>query len=231
MVSKAALYLKIGLGLDFWANPIIDGSRNGRLASRIVRRASRSWKSRRARWTLRWATSILKGIPIIGWTRSNGLIMARNIERALARVDPATPTSTKRTSRSSKPSSGPRSRPGKKRRSRSQGAGDRHVSQFLALSVRIPWHQDGRFRRAEAGNRADGVAHRGAHRPHEIPRHPGHRQGTLFFFQRAEDDRHGHGGPGHRPSSFGRRGGRGWNYLSLFDVLLSRLSSAAGSLP
>ncbi len=89
MVSKAALYLKIGLGLDFWADPIIDGSRNGRLAVADCSEGVEVLEKPSGPVDASMGDVHPQGNPHYWLDPRNGLIMARNIERALARVDPA----------------------------------------------------------------------------------------------------------------------------------------------
>jgi zinc/manganese transport system substrate-binding protein len=89
MVSKAALYLKIGLGLDFWANPIIDGSRNGRLVVADCSEGVEVLEKPSGPVDASMGDVHPQGNPHYWLDPRNGLIMARNIERALAQVDPA----------------------------------------------------------------------------------------------------------------------------------------------
>ncbi len=88
MVSKAALYLKIGLGLDFWANPIIDGSRNGRLVVADCSDGVEVLEKPSGKVDASMGDVHPQGNPHYWLDPRNGLIMARNIERALALVDP-----------------------------------------------------------------------------------------------------------------------------------------------
>jgi len=89
MVSKAALYLKIGLGLDFWANPIIDGSRNGRLVVADCSEGVEVLEKPSGPVDASMGDVHPQGNPHYWLDPRNGLIMARTIERALAQVDPA----------------------------------------------------------------------------------------------------------------------------------------------
>ena len=88
MVSKAALYLKLGLGLDFWANPIIDGSRNGRLVVAECSEGIEVLEKPSGPVDASMGDIHPQGNPHYWLDPRNGLIMARNIERALAQVDP-----------------------------------------------------------------------------------------------------------------------------------------------
>lgn len=88
MVSKAALYLKIGLGLDFWADPIIDGSRNGRLAVADCSEGVEVLEKPSGPVDASMGDIHPQGNPHYWLDPRNGLIMARNIEKALVEVDP-----------------------------------------------------------------------------------------------------------------------------------------------
>jgi ABC-type Zn uptake system ZnuABC Zn-binding protein ZnuA len=88
MVSKAALYLKIGLGLDFWANPIIDGSRNSRLLIADCSEGVEVLEKPSGTVDASMGDVHPQGNPHYWLDPRNGLVMARNIEKALAQVDP-----------------------------------------------------------------------------------------------------------------------------------------------
>jgi ABC-type Zn uptake system ZnuABC Zn-binding protein ZnuA len=92
MVSKAALYLKIGLGLDFWAGPIIDGSRNGRLAIADCSEGVEVLEKPSGPVDASMGDIHPQGNPHYWLDPRNGLIMARNIEKALVGVDPGNAT-------------------------------------------------------------------------------------------------------------------------------------------
>ncbi len=92
MVSKAALYLKIGLGLDFWAGPIIDGSRNGRLAVADCSEGVEVLEKPSGPVDASMGDIHPQGNPHYWLDPRNGLIMARNIEKALAGIDPGNAT-------------------------------------------------------------------------------------------------------------------------------------------
>jgi len=88
MVSKASLYLKIGLGLDFWADPIIDGSRNGRLKVADCSEGIEVLQKPSGPVDASMGDIHPQGNPHYWLDPRNGLIMARNIEKALAGIDP-----------------------------------------------------------------------------------------------------------------------------------------------
>jgi zinc/manganese transport system substrate-binding protein len=88
MVSKAALYLKIGLGLDFWADPIIDGSRNGRIAIADCSEGVEVLERPSGPVDASMGDVHPQGNPHYWLDPRNGLIMARNIAKALVEVDP-----------------------------------------------------------------------------------------------------------------------------------------------
>jgi len=88
LVSKADLYLKIGLGLDFWAQPIIDGSRNGRLAIVDCSEGVDVLEKPAGKVDASMGDVHPQGNPHYWLNPANGLIMAKNIARGLVRVDP-----------------------------------------------------------------------------------------------------------------------------------------------
>ncbi len=89
MVSRADLYLKIGLGLDFWANPIIDGSRNGRLTVIDCSIGVDVLEKPSGKVDASMGDVHPDGNPHYWLDPANGLIMAQNIEKGLSQVDPA----------------------------------------------------------------------------------------------------------------------------------------------
>jgi zinc/manganese transport system substrate-binding protein len=88
MVSRADLYLKIGLGLDFWANPIIDGSRNGKLVVIDCSTGVDVLGKPTGQVNASMGDVHPEGNPHYQLDPSNGLIMADNIEKGLVQVDP-----------------------------------------------------------------------------------------------------------------------------------------------
>ena len=89
MVSKATIYFKLGLGLDFWAQPIIDGSRNDRLAVVDCSEGVDVLGKPVGPVNASMGDVHPEGNPHYQLDPANGLIIARNIERGLAQVDPA----------------------------------------------------------------------------------------------------------------------------------------------
>ena len=88
MVSRADLYLKIGLGLDFWANPIIDGSRNGKLVVIDCSVGVDVLEKPTGPVNASMGDVHPEGNPHYQLDPANGLIMADNIEKGLVQVDP-----------------------------------------------------------------------------------------------------------------------------------------------
>jgi ABC-type Zn uptake system ZnuABC Zn-binding protein ZnuA len=89
MVSRANLYLKMGLGLDFWAQPIIDGSRNDKLV--VVDCSDGIDVLGRPAGPVDASMGDVhpQGNPHYWLDPANGLIIARTIEKGLAQVDRA----------------------------------------------------------------------------------------------------------------------------------------------
>jgi ABC-type Zn uptake system ZnuABC Zn-binding protein ZnuA len=88
MVSRADLYLKIGLGLDFWAQPIIDGSRNGKLVVVDCSDGVGVLEKPAGKVDASMGDIHPEGNPHYWLDPTNAAIMARNIEKGLTRVDP-----------------------------------------------------------------------------------------------------------------------------------------------
>jgi zinc/manganese transport system substrate-binding protein len=87
-VSKARLYLKVGLGLDFWANPIIDGSRNGRLEVIDCSKGIEVLEKPTTRVDASMGDVHPEGNPHYWLDPANGLVIAQNIVSGLIKVDP-----------------------------------------------------------------------------------------------------------------------------------------------
>ncbi len=87
-VSRADLYLKVGLELDSWAAPIIDGSRNGKLV--VVDCSKNIDVLERPTQTVNASMGDVhpQGNPHYWLNPSNGLIIADNILDGLVTVDP-----------------------------------------------------------------------------------------------------------------------------------------------
>ena len=89
MVARADLYLSIGLDLDYWAKPIIDGSRNGRLVIVDCSEGIEVMERPTVKVDASMGDVHPQGNPHYWLDPENGLVIARNIERALSRVDPS----------------------------------------------------------------------------------------------------------------------------------------------
>jgi len=89
MVTRADVYLKIGLGLDFWAQPIIDGSRNGRLKIVDCSRGISVLEKSSEPVNASMGDVHPQGNPHYWLDPANALIMAHNIAEGLAASDPA----------------------------------------------------------------------------------------------------------------------------------------------
>jgi ABC-type Zn uptake system ZnuABC Zn-binding protein ZnuA len=89
LVSRADVYLKIGLGLDFWANPIIDGSRNSKLAVVDCSEGVEVLEKPAGKVDASMGDIHPQGNPHYWLDPSNMLIVATNVERALVQADPA----------------------------------------------------------------------------------------------------------------------------------------------
>jgi zinc/manganese transport system substrate-binding protein len=87
-VSKAQLYLKVGLGLDFWANPIIDGSRNGKLVVIDCSKGIEVLEKPTTKVDASMGDVHPEGNPHYWLDPANGLVIAQNIVSGLAKVDP-----------------------------------------------------------------------------------------------------------------------------------------------
>jgi zinc/manganese transport system substrate-binding protein len=87
-VSKARLYLKVGLGLDFWANPIIDGSRNGGLEVIDCSKGIEVLEKPTTKVDASMGDVHPEGNPHYWLDPANGLVVAQNIVSGLAKVDP-----------------------------------------------------------------------------------------------------------------------------------------------
>lgn len=89
MVARADLYLSIGLDLDYWAKPIIDGSRNGRLVIVDCSEGIEVMERPTVKVDASMGDIHPQGNPHYWLDPGNGLVIARNIGRALSRVDPS----------------------------------------------------------------------------------------------------------------------------------------------
>jgi ABC-type Zn uptake system ZnuABC Zn-binding protein ZnuA len=89
MVSRAAIYLKVGLALDQWANEIIDGSRNGKLAIVDCSIGIPVLEKHSGKVDASMGDVHPEGNPHYWLDPSNGIIVAGNVLAALKKVDPA----------------------------------------------------------------------------------------------------------------------------------------------
>jgi zinc/manganese transport system substrate-binding protein len=88
-VSRAQVYLKVGLGLDRWADAIIDGSRNARLVTVDCSQGVPVLEKPSGRVDASMGDVHPDGNPHYWLDPANGAIVASTIAAALARVDPA----------------------------------------------------------------------------------------------------------------------------------------------
>jgi ABC-type Zn uptake system ZnuABC Zn-binding protein ZnuA len=88
-VSKAQLYLKVGLGLDGWADGIIDGSRNARLRILDCSQGIEILEKPTGKVDARMGDIHPDGNPHYWCDPCNGAIVARAIAQALGAIDPA----------------------------------------------------------------------------------------------------------------------------------------------
>jgi zinc/manganese transport system substrate-binding protein len=89
MVSRADIYFRIGLELDFWALPIIDGSRNGKLVIVDCSEGIDPMEKPTAKINASMGDVHPQGNPHYWLDPDNALIIAENIEQGLAQVDPS----------------------------------------------------------------------------------------------------------------------------------------------
>lgn len=87
-VSRAELYLKVGLGLDMWADPIVDGSRNAGLIVVDCSQGVLVLEKAAGKVDASMGDVHPDGNPHYWLDPRNGGVVARNIAAALARVDP-----------------------------------------------------------------------------------------------------------------------------------------------
>lgn len=87
-VSRAQIYLKVGLGLDLWADAIIDGSRNQRLTIVDCSRGVRVLEVPTGRVDASMGDVHPNGNPHYWLDPRNGAVVARTVAEALTRVDP-----------------------------------------------------------------------------------------------------------------------------------------------
>lgn len=88
-VSRARLYLKVGLGLDPWADAIVDGSRNAKLTVVDCSAGVRVRERPTGKVDASMGDVHPLGNPHYWLDPRNGGVVARTIAEALAKVDPA----------------------------------------------------------------------------------------------------------------------------------------------
>src|SRR5262245_16279247 len=88
-VARADLYLKVGLGLDGWADAIVAGSRNARLRVVDCSRDVAVLEKPAGRVTAAQGDVHPDGNPHYWLDPANGAVVARNVAAALAQADPA----------------------------------------------------------------------------------------------------------------------------------------------
>jgi ABC-type Zn uptake system ZnuABC Zn-binding protein ZnuA len=87
-VARADIYLKVGLGLDAWANPIIDGSQNARLLIVDCSKGIQVLEKPTGKVDASMGDVHPDGNPHYWLDPSNGAVVARAIAAALSQVDP-----------------------------------------------------------------------------------------------------------------------------------------------
>jgi ABC-type Zn uptake system ZnuABC Zn-binding protein ZnuA len=87
-VSRAQLYLKVGLGLDQWADPIIDGSRNGKLVIVDCSQGIAPLDKPAGKVDASMGDVHPEGNPHYWLDPRNGAIAALTIAEALSKIDP-----------------------------------------------------------------------------------------------------------------------------------------------
>ena len=88
MVSRAAVYLKVGLALDQWADEIIAGSRNGRLLVVDCSKGITVLQKPLGKVDASMGDVHPEGNPHYWLDPSNGIIIGETILEALVRIDP-----------------------------------------------------------------------------------------------------------------------------------------------
>jgi zinc/manganese transport system substrate-binding protein len=91
-VSRAQLFLKVGLGLDQWAQAIVDGSRNARLQMVDCSNGVNVLEKPAGKVDASMGDVHPYGNPHYWLDPRNGAIVARNLAETFARADPANAT-------------------------------------------------------------------------------------------------------------------------------------------
>jgi len=92
MVSRADVYFKIGLGLDFWAQPIIDGSRNGKVKIFDCSKGINVLEKPGGKVDASMGDVHPEGNPHYWLDPGNAEVIAQNIADGLSEVDPGNST-------------------------------------------------------------------------------------------------------------------------------------------
>ena len=88
-VSRAEVYLKVGLGLDQWSNQIVDGARNSKLNVVDCSQGIAVLERPTARIDASMGDVHPEGNPHYWLDPENGIIIAQTITTALTNIDPA----------------------------------------------------------------------------------------------------------------------------------------------
>jgi zinc/manganese transport system substrate-binding protein len=88
-VSRAQVYLKVGLGLDQWADAIVDGSRNARLTVVDCSAGVRVLEKPAGKVDASMGDVHPQGNPHYWLDPRNGAVVAGTVAEALAKADPA----------------------------------------------------------------------------------------------------------------------------------------------
>ena len=88
-VSRAAIYLKVGLALDQWSDAIIDGSRNNKLLIADCSNGIAALQKPAGKVDASMGDVHPEGNPHYWLDPSNGVIIAGNVLAALKKTDPA----------------------------------------------------------------------------------------------------------------------------------------------
>ncbi len=88
-VSRAAIYLKVGLALDQWSDAIIDGSRNGKLLTVDCSNGITALQKPTGKVDASMGDIHPEGNPHYWLDPANGAIIANNVAAALKKADPA----------------------------------------------------------------------------------------------------------------------------------------------
>lgn len=87
-VARAKIYLKVGMGLDLWADYIIDGSRNGNLIVIDCSRLISPLEKPNVKVDASMGDVHPQGNPHYWLDPDNGVLIAREVEEKLEMVDP-----------------------------------------------------------------------------------------------------------------------------------------------